>query len=118
MTLNDAKKKGFEEKLLSMKSRLEGELSRFADPTGVPGDYETRHEEIGSDQDDNATEVEQYVDNLAVEGSLEAQLADVNEALERISAGTYGICSECGKDIEEGRLEAYPAAKECMEHAK
>lgn len=118
MALSDSKKKEFEERLLSAKSRLEGELSRFADPTGVPGDYETRHEEIGSDQDDNATEVEQYVDNIAVEGTLEAQLADVNDALGRIASGTYGVCAVCGKDIEEGRLEAYPAARECMEHAK
>ncbi len=100
--------------LLSEKSRMEMELARFADKTDIPGDYETRFEEIGTDRDDNATEVEQYADNIALEENLEGQLSEVNEALSRIDAGTYGLCVCCGADIEEGRLRAYPAAKECM----
>lgn len=100
--------------LLSEKSRMEAELGRFADKTDIPGDYETRFEEIGTDRDDNATEVEQYADNIALEENLEGQLSEVNEALARIETGTYGVCVTCGADIEEGRLRAYPAAKECM----
>ncbi len=118
MALDVARQAELKEKLLVMKARLEGELSRFARPTDVPGEYETKYEDIGSDKDDNATEVEQYVDNLAVEDNLEGQLEAVNGALARMEAGTYGVCSVCGKDIQEGRLEANPAATECMEHAK
>lgn len=118
MALDETKKSELREKLLSMKARLERELSHLARPTDVPGEYVTKYEDIGSDKEDNATEVEQYIDNMAVEGSLEGQLAAVNGALERMEAGTYGTCSVCGKDIQEGRLMAYPAATECMEHAK
>jgi len=106
------------ERLIATRTRLETELSRFARPTDIPGAYETRFENIGSDKDDNATEVEQYVDNLAVEETLESQLEAVNDALARMEAGTYAICSVCGKTIEEGRLLANPAATECMEHAR
>ncbi|NTW13653.1 MAG: hypothetical protein HGA31_01325 [Candidatus Moranbacteria bacterium] len=118
MSINDALKEELTTKLQTAKARLEGELSRFARPTEVPGEYETRFEDIGTDMDDNATEVEQYADNVALEDNLENQLAGVTEALERMEAGTYGICSVCGKDIEEGRLRAYLSATECMEHAK
>lgn len=118
MAISDALKEELKKKLQTAKTRLEGELSRFAKPTDIPGEYETRFEEIGTDMDDNATEVEQYADNIALEDNLENQLAEVTQALERMESGTYGICSVCGKDIEEGRLRAYLAATECMEHAK
>lgn len=118
MSIDEKKKAELKERLLAMKSRLEKELTNLARPTDVPGEYETKYEDIGSDKEDNATEVEQYIDNMAVEGNLETQLAAVNGALDRMEAGTYGTCSICGKDIQEGRLMANPAATECMEHAK
>lgn len=118
MAISESLKEELKATLISTKARLESELSRFARPTDVPGEYETRYEDIGSDKDDNATEVEQYSDNVALEGNLEGQLAEVEEALVRMENGTYGVCSVCGKDIEEGRLRAYASAQECMEHAK
>lgn len=118
MTLSNEFREEMKAVLFAEKSRLEGELSRFADKTEVPGNYETRFEEIGSDRDDNASEVEQYADNLALEENLEGQLSETNEALDRIGSGAYGICASCGADIEEGRLRAYPAARECMDCLK
>ncbi len=114
MALSNEFREEMRSALLAEKVRLESELGRFADKTEVPGEYETRFEEIGTDRDDNATEVEQYADNLALEGSLENRLSEVTAAIARIDDGTYGVCSVCGKDIEEGRLRAYPAGKECM----
>ncbi|HPU01066.1 MAG: hypothetical protein GX890_00920 [Firmicutes bacterium] len=43
-----------------------------------------------------------------------SQLRQVEEALARISAGTYGICSRCGEKIPEARLEAVPEASLCL----
>lgn len=48
--------------------------------------------------------------------SLSNRLADVRLALENIEQGAYGACEVCGKEIEEERLEANPAARTCMEH--
>lgn len=99
------------EKLLAEKARLEGELGRFAKPTGVEGNYTTQFENIGTDPDENATEVEEYADNIAIEGTLETELKDVNDALAKMETGTYGICEKTGEEIPADRLEAYPAAR-------
>ncbi|WP_323791272.1 TraR/DksA family transcriptional regulator [Nocardioides sp.] len=41
-------------------------------------------------------------------------LAEVDAALARVAAGTYGRCEECEEPIGEGRLEARPAARTCI----
>ncbi len=38
----------------------------------------------------------------------------IDEALSRIEKGTYGICEECGCDIEDKRLQARPVATLCI----
>ena len=43
-----------------------------------------------------------------------AELGDIDAALERIQAGTYGICTACGVSIPDARLNAYPTAKRCI----
>ncbi len=44
-------------------------------------------------------------------------LAELDRAAERVAAGTYGACEVCGRPVGEGRLEARPAARTCIEHA-
>jgi DnaK suppressor protein len=104
------------EKLESEKKQLEKDLARFADPTETDGEYETRFDNIGEDRDENATEVERYVDDLALEDELERRLREVVEALGRLDSETYGICEKGGEDIDIDRLRAYPAARTCVRH--
>lgn len=111
MTLDTSTLSELKSKLEAEKVRLEAELERLGKPTGTPGDYATTFEEIGPDPDENATEVENYADNLAVEDNLEHQLSEVVAALERIERGTYGICEKTGEPIPTERLRAYPAAR-------
>ncbi len=99
------------EKLLTEKARLEEELSVFAKKTDADGNYETRIEEIGTDEEDNTIEVEDYVDHLGLENNLEAQLKDVNDALTKMDKGVYGICERTGDTIPEDRLMVYPSAR-------
>lgn len=40
---------------------------------------------------------------------------DINTARECLSAGTYGICADCGEAIAYERLLAYPTAKRCIQ---
>jgi len=47
---------------------------------------------------------------------LDAELDDIQHALERIEDGSYGTCEECGKGIGEERLEAKPWARLCIVH--
>jgi DnaK suppressor protein len=111
MALDTVVLEKLKEKLLGEKRRLESELLRFADATGTTGSYETRIEDMGTDPDENASEVEEYVDNLGLEQNLEAQLKDVNDALAKMEQGTYGICEKTGTEIDLDRLEAYPGAR-------
>lgn len=43
-----------------------------------------------------------------------ARLESVDEALQRIDDGTYGVCARCGRPIAAGRLEARPTATTCV----
>lgn len=102
------------QKLLQEEIRIKDELGRIAKPTEEEGDYVTTFEDVGDDEDENATEVNDYTDNLAVESALEKQLKDVLDALEKIKTGTYGKCENCDAEIPIERLRAYPAAKTCI----
>jgi DnaK suppressor protein len=46
------------------------------------------------------------------------EIEEIDEALRRISAGTYGICESCGGRIDLGRLRAVPAVRVCIECAR
>ena len=53
--------------------------------------------------------------DIAEARQLLAALADVEGALRRIAAGSYGECIDCGEPIAAARLKAYPAATRCIE---
>jgi DnaK suppressor protein len=69
-------------------------------------------------------EIEAAIDNEVAEmgiGLLSTevdQLRQINDALERITAGTYGICSFGKHPVGLARLRALPWAQQCIEHAK
>ena len=45
---------------------------------------------------------------------LQVTIAEIDAALARIDAGTYGICVQCGGAIPEERLELRPFAGRCV----
>lgn len=105
--------------------KLVAELKSFAtaDPK-MAGDWDSQMPQFEpvehgshSSLEEEADEVEEYETRLATEHSLESRLLEVNKALERMSAGTYGKCGKCGKEIAEERLHANPAAEFCITHS-
>ncbi len=50
----------------------------------------------------------------ALSGQLSETLTDIDDALAKLDAGTYGECESCHQDISEVRLEAMPAARLCI----
>jgi DnaK suppressor protein len=42
-------------------------------------------------------------------------LRRIDEALDRIENETYGECSNCGKKVQQGRLNAVPWARHCID---
>lgn len=66
---------------------------------------------------DSAQVAAEQGENLSLAATLRDQLDDVEGALARIDAGTYGLCQECGNPIAPPRLEAMPATPFCIDHA-
>jgi len=53
----------------------------------------------------------------ALGGTLLDTLREIEDALSKFDAGTYGRCESCGSQIAEARLEAMPAARLCIDCA-
>jgi DnaK suppressor protein len=45
-------------------------------------------------------------------------LKEIDDALQRVEQGTYGICEGTGRQIQKARLEAQPWARYCVEYAR
>jgi DnaK suppressor protein len=54
----------------------------------------------------------------ALIGQARGRLAEIDAALGRLEAGTYGRCESCGRPIGAERLAARPAAVTCIECAR
>lgn len=106
--------------LLAEKNRLETELSQFAhrNPKAAESDFNTDFPNMGDKEDENASEVARFSDNLSLEDELEKALRDVDTALKMIDEGTYGKCKYCGQEIDERRLLARPTSTSCIQCKK
>ncbi|HKX72250.1 MAG TPA: TraR/DksA C4-type zinc finger protein [Acidimicrobiales bacterium] len=67
-------------------------------------------------QADAASDAFEREKEFALLDQVDADLAAVDRALDRLSNGTYGRCEACGEPIGDPRLEAVPAARFCVEH--
>ena len=65
-------------------------------------------------RDEEAIEAFELEKGLALEKQLRNTLAEIDYALEKYKAGTYGLCDSCGQTIEQDRLEALPQANLCL----
>jgi len=66
------------------------------------------------DQADAGTSLSEADRTQAILEAAQHQRAQVLEALDRLADGTYGICTQCGRAVPEGRLEARPEAARCV----
>ncbi|HEY4759258.1 MAG TPA: TraR/DksA family transcriptional regulator [Thermoguttaceae bacterium] len=106
--------------LLSLRSRLRGDVSQMADAalkksrSEANGDLSTmpiHMADIGSDN----FEQEFTLSLMENEG---VTLEQIESSLERIEEGTYGQCEECGVKIPKARLNAIPYATLCIRCAE
>jgi len=66
------------------------------------------------DPNDRATVESDRSFELRLRGRERKLLDKIDEAIDRIKEGNYGICEECGGEIRIKRLEARPVAKFCI----
>src|SRR4051794_13597007 len=94
------------------------ELYQFVNHTSFEGDEREVADELsGVDQHpaDTADITLQREDDYAAKIVLEHEREEIQRALERKRAGTYGICANCGRPIPKERLEARPEAIYCID---
>lgn len=60
-------------------------------------------------------EGDEALEDLGAAGLQEIRM--IEAALDRIEAGTYGICAACGEEISEERLNVLPATPKCRDCA-
>lgn len=66
---------------------------------------------------DAGTQTFQRERDQAIEERLEYEIAEIDDALERIENDEYGKCERCGRQISDQRLEILPATRYCLRHA-
>lgn len=64
---------------------------------------------------DTATELAEREKQMMLIENAKRTLEEVNEALKRISDGTFGVCVDTGENISYDRLEVLPYAKRIVE---
>lgn len=102
--------------LLTMKKQILEDLNNFTKKDErSKNEHRAKFPEYGNKTDENAQEISEYSTNLATEKILENTLRDINNALDRIEKGTYGICKYCKNTIGVKRMLARPVASACID---
>jgi DnaK suppressor protein len=100
-----------------LRERLEterGEVRRQLDDLGARPDEGIEDPELDEGFADAGQAAAERANLLTLVRSLRDTLRDVEQALGKMEAGTYGLCEGCGGPIGDERLEALPAARLCM----
>lgn len=111
----------------AIRSQLETERKRLendiyarteGDEAVVPVDPIIDSGGVASHEADDADALSDFERNQAMIAHSREQLDEVTNALQRLDAGTYGICARCGKEIAPRRLEALPWVTLCISCAE
>lgn len=98
-------------RLLARRAELRQQLSSLtADQRRVP-------EPLSADFEEQATQRENDEVLDALQEGAQAELRAIEQAIDRLEAGTYGRCTRCGGTIEAKRLQALPHTSRCSQCA-
>jgi len=107
-----------ERRLRARLAEVEDRLA--AQRRAVEGIVESARDSNADDEHDpeGATLAWERQQAAALAAEAERERDQLLAALDRVAAGTYGVCDVCGRPIPAARLEARPAATRCVEHAR
>lgn len=79
-----------------------------------------RSENSDDDEHDpeGATTSQLWSQSVGILEAAQRELDDLDTAIRRLEAGTYGVCQRCGQAIAPARLEARPDATLCIDCAR
>lgn len=95
--------------LLEMKQKLLGEID-----SELRAEREGNKDE-GMDTYDLASEERDREINFILSDRERVKLQQIDDALERLDDGNYGVCESCGLEIAEERLTAMPFSRLCRD---
>jgi RNA polymerase-binding transcription factor DksA len=107
------------ERLIDEKKRLSEATNGLADELDLDESQQSSTGELNTyDQHpaDAASDTFEREKDSAILTTLKGRGAEIDAALQRLEDGSYGNCEACGEPIGDDRLEAFPAARFCMEH--
>ncbi len=117
MKISDLKK--FEKMLKEMRKELIEELSALEKNIEEnPIETSTETNPYPIHPSDLGTDEEMRESNAEIFERLSEKLRNVDYALRKIRDKTYGICENCGKEIDIRRLKALPFTKYCIKCAE
>jgi DnaK suppressor protein len=93
----EERRREIHEKLRSLRETLPAEVVEVRDP-----------------EERSVADFVQEVDFALME-MKSATLSKIDEALQRLGEGRYGVCADCGQEIAEARLQAVPFASLCRD---
>jgi len=118
--LSGADTEHFKQMLLEKRREIVGDVNEIEDETlkksriDATGDLSSMPIHMADIGTDN------YEQEFAL-GLMDSErklLREIDDALQRIEQGTYGICEGTGKPIPKARLKAQPWARHCVEYAR
>ena len=118
--LTDAEIQSFRALLLQKRSQIVGDVNEMEDKAlkkpmlDASGDLSSMPIHMADLGTDN------YEQEFAL-GLMDGErklLREIDDALQRIEQGVYGICEQTGKPIPKARLRAQPWARYCVEYAR
>jgi DnaK suppressor protein len=105
-------RKTFLKKARETLEEMRAQLLRNVQAELHEGREQTKDE--GMDTYDVASDARDKEISLILTDRDRDKLQAINDALARIDEGSYGVCESCESDIAEGRLEALPFTRLCI----
>lgn len=106
--------------LEKLRSRLHGDVDRMTDEalrSNLP-DGTSNLSNVPSHMADVGTENYDQEFTLGLIENERDTLEQIDQALDRMERGAYGVCTECGGPIAKPRLTAIPYARRCIQCAR
>lgn len=97
--------------LIELKRSVEAALDSLNETAVSPTDSASHYPDDPSLMSGDEFEKNKSYNIINVDQSI---LELVDNAIDKIENGGYGVCDECGKKIEAGRLKAKPYAEYCV----
>ncbi|MET9291718.1 TraR/DksA C4-type zinc finger protein [Streptomyces sp. NPDC003077] len=108
------------EEVAEARTGLEDEVRRLREEIAAAEDALARlmqdsSDVAGDDEADTGTKNITREHEMSLAANAREMLLQTERALERLDAGTYGLCENCGKPIGKARMQAFPRATLCVE---